>query len=100
MKVEGAVCPMHVINQRNTLLTSSVNPRTDALTFFCACLQTLAQITFAHNFPLRTDFPTATSLRTVMRCFVNLDQLDGLTQNDSIKRLALPNIVCEVKSVK
>jgi len=35
-----------------------------------------------------------------MRCFVNLDQLDGLTQNDSIKRLALPNIVCEVKSVK
>jgi len=25
--------------------------------------------------------------------------LDGLTQNDSIKRLALPNIVCEVNSI-
>ena len=59
----------------------------------------LWQITFAHNFPLRTDFPTAASLRIVVRCFVNLDQLDDLTQNDSIKRLALPNIVCEVNSV-
>ena len=56
-------------------------------------------IMFAHNFPLRTDFPTAASLRTVIQCFVNLDQLEGLTQNDSIKRLALPNIVCEVKSI-
>ena len=54
---------------------------------------------FAHNFPLRTDFPAAVSLRTVVRCFVNLDQLDDLTQNASIKRLALPNIVCEVNSV-
>jgi len=63
------------------------------------CLQTLGQITFAHKFPLRTDFPTAASLRTAMRCFVNLDQLDGLTQNDSIKHLALPNIVCEVNSI-
>jgi len=54
---------------------------------------------FAHNFPIRTDFHTAASLRTVMRYFVNLDQLDGLTQNDSIKRLALPNIVCEVNSI-
>ena len=78
--------------QRNTFLT-------DALTFFCVCLQTLGQTTFAHNFPLRTDFPTTASLRTVMQCFVNLDQLDGLTQNDSIKRLALPNIVCEVNSI-
>ena len=85
--------------QINTLLTSSINPRTDTLTFFCVCLQTLGQIKFAHNFPLRTDFPTAASLRTVMRCFVNLDQLDGLIQNDSIKRLALPNIVCEVNSI-
>ena len=59
----------------------------------------IRQITFAHNFQLRTDFPTEASLRTVMRCFVNLDQLDGLTQNDSIKRLALPNIVCEVNSI-
>jgi len=41
----------------------------------------------------------AALLRTVMRCFVNLDQLDGLTQNDSVKRLALPNIVCEVNSI-
>ena len=63
------------------------------------CLQTLGQITFAHNFPLRTDFPTAASLHTVMRCFVNLDQLDGLTKNDSIKHLALPNIVCEVNRI-
>jgi len=31
-----------------------------------------------------------------MRCVVNLD---GLTQNDSIKRLALPNIVREVNSI-
>jgi len=28
-----------------------------------------------------------------------LDQLDGLTQNDSIKRLALPNIVCEMNGI-
>ena len=80
--------------QRNTFLTSSVNPRTDALIFLCVCLQTLGQITFAHNFLLRTDFSTSASLRTVMRCFINLDQFDGLTQNDSIKRLALPNIDC------
>jgi len=33
------------------------------------------------------------SLLTVVRCFVNLDQLDDLTQNDSIKCLAFPNIV-------
>jgi len=85
--------------QRNTFLTSSVNPRTDALTFFCVCLPTLGQITFAHNFPLRTDFPTAASLLTVRGCFVNLDQLDGLTQNDSMKRLALPKIVCEVNRI-
>jgi len=60
------------------------------------CLQTLGQIPFAvaHNFPLRTDFPTAASLRTVVRCFFDLDQLDDLTQNDSIKRLALPHIAC------
>jgi len=80
--------------QKNTLLSSSVNLRTDALTLLCVCLQTLGQITFAHNFPLRTDFPTAASLRTVVRCFVNLDQLDDLTPNDSIKRLGLLNIVC------
>jgi len=80
--------------QRNNLLSSSVNLRTDALTFFvCVCLQTLGQMTFAHKFPLRTDFPTRASLRTVVRCFVNLDQLDDLTQSHSIKRLALPNIV-------
>ena len=78
--------------QINTLLTSSINPRTDTLTFFCMCLQTLGQIKFAHNFPLRT-FPTAASLRTVVRCFFNLDQLDDLTQYDSIKRFALPNIM-------
>jgi len=86
--------------QRNALLSSSVNLGTDALTFFCVCRQTLGQITFAHNFPLRTDFPTAASLRTVERCFVNLDQLDDFTQNDSIKRLALPNTVFEVNSIK
>jgi len=63
------------------------------------CLQTLGQITFAHKFPLRTDFPTTASLRTVVRCFVNLNQLDDLTQNDSIKRLALPNVICEVNSI-
>jgi len=87
--------------QRNFLLSSSVNLRTDALTFLCLCLQTLGQITFAHNVSLRTDFPTAASLRTVVRCFVNLDQLDDLTQNDSIKRLPLANIVivCEVNSI-
>jgi len=34
-----------------------------------------------------------------VRCFVTLDQLDDLTQNDSIKRLAVPNIVCEVNSI-
>jgi len=85
--------------QRNTLLSSSVNLRTGALTFLYVCLQTLGKITFAHEFPLRTDFPTTASLRTVMRRFVNLDQLDDLTQNDSIKRLALPNIVCEVNSI-
>jgi len=54
---------------------------------------------FAHKFPLRTDFPTTASLCNVVRCFVNLDQLDDLTQNDSVKRLALPNIVCEVNSI-
>ena len=59
----------------------------------------IGKITFAHNFPFRTDFPTAASLRTVMQCFVNLDQLDGLIQNDSIKHLALPNIVCEVNGI-
>ena len=80
--------------QRNTLLSSSVNLQTDALSFLCVCLQTLGQITFAHNFLLHTDFPTAASLCTVVRCFVNLDQSDDLTQNDSIKRLALPNVVC------
>jgi len=72
--------------------SSSVNLPTDTLTFLCVCLQTLGQITFAHNFPFRTDFPTAASLRTVVRCFVNLDQLDDLTQNDSIERLVLLNI--------
>ena len=55
--------------------------------------------TVAHNFPVRTDFPTAASLRTVVRCFVNLDQLDDLTQIDSIKCLDLPNVVCEVNSI-
>jgi len=45
--------------QRNTLLSSSVNLQTEALTFLCLCLQTLGQITFAHNFPLHTDFATA-----------------------------------------
>jgi len=79
--------------QRNTLLSNFVNLRTDALIFLCVCLQTLGQITFAHNFPLHTDFPTAAPLRTVVRCFINLDQLDDLTQNDSIKRLALASIV-------
>jgi len=54
---------------------------------------------FTHKFPLRTDFPTTASLHTVVRCFINLDQLDDLTQNDSMKRLALPSIVCEVNSI-
>ena len=81
--------------QRNTFLTSSVK-RTN---FFVCMSSGIRQIAFAHNFPLCTDFPTAASLRAVMRCFVNLDQLDGLTQNDSIKRLALSNIVCEVNSI-
>jgi len=85
--------------QRNTLISSSVNLRTDALTLFCLCLQTFGQITFAHKFPLRTDFLTTASLRTVVRYFVNVHQLDDLTQNGSIKRLALPNIVCEVNSI-
>jgi len=39
--------------QKNTFLTSSVNPRIGRTNFFCVCLQTLGQITFAHNFPLR-----------------------------------------------
>jgi len=85
--------------QSNTLLSSSVHVRTDALTFLRVCLQTLGQTMFAHNFPLRTDFPTAASFHTVVRCFINLDQLDGLIQNDSIKHLALPNIVCEMNSI-
>jgi len=71
----------------------------DTHQLLCVCLQTLGQITFAHNFPLCTDFPTAASLCTVVRCFVNLDQLDDLTQNGSVKRLALPNIVCDVNSI-
>jgi len=56
---------------------------------------------FAHT------FLTAASLRTSVRCFVNLDQLDDLAVSsqrvipisDSIKRLALPNVVCEVNSI-
>jgi len=60
-----------------------------------------------HYVAKSTDFPAAAaSLRTVVRCFVNLDQLDDSTQNDSIKRLALPNIAysdarlfCKTKQV-
>jgi len=44
---------------------------------FLLCLQTLGQITFAHDFPVRTDFPTAASLRTVVLYFVNLAQLNA-----------------------
>jgi len=41
VKVEGAVCSMHIISiQRNTLPSSSVNLRTDDThELFCVCLR-------------------------------------------------------------
>jgi len=66
---------MHVINPKKYLpnqLCYSADRRTN---FFVCVSSDIRQITFAHNFLLHTDFPTAASIRAVMRCFVNLDQM-------------------------
>jgi len=63
--------------QRNILPTSYVNLRTDALTFLCLSSDIRVEsLRITSRFA--QPFLTAASIRTVVRCFVNLDQLDDL----------------------
>jgi len=69
-------CSMHIINPKKYLTIQICKSADRRSSFFCECLQTAECLRITACFT--QTFLTAASLRTVVRCFVNLDELDYL----------------------